>query len=339
MAAGGGAAGRSSPGRPAAYRLYRIHLEIKSGKCPNTRELAQALEVSSRTIERDIAYLRDMFQAPLHFDPKRRGYIYTEPSFEIPPLELQEGEVAALAVAARLLAQDLQTPIAPVAERALQRLIALLPGKVMIAPNQLEAALSFAPNTGAAAAELVRERFDQLMTAILNEKTVDSVYWSASRQEDTRRRIDPYTLYFADSAWYVIGYCRLREQVRIFALQRFKEMTVTNESFQRPEEFSAKEFMGQAWQAWRGPTQEIELWFSPAMAPLVAERRWHPSQSLTPQDDGSLLMRLQVDGIEEVMGWILRWGPECEVVGPPGLRREVAARIAAMADRYREFSG
>src|SRR5690554_702115 len=185
MAAGGGAAGRSSPGRPAAYRLYRIHLEIKSGKCPNTRELAQALEVSSRTIERDIAYLRDMFQAPLHFDPKRRGYIYTEPSFEIPPLELQEGEVAALAVAARLLAQDLQTPIAPVAERALQRLIALLPGKVMIAPNQLEAALSFAPNTGAAAAELVRERFDQLMTAILNEKTVDSVYWSASRQEDT----------------------------------------------------------------------------------------------------------------------------------------------------------
>lgn len=339
MAAGGGAAGRHSPGRPAAYRLWRIHLEIKAGKYPNTRQLARTLEVSPRTIERDIAYLRDLFQAPLHFDPTRRGYTYTESSFEIPPLELREGEVAALAVAARLLAQDLQTPIAPVAERALQRLISLLPGKVFIAPNDLEAALSFAPSIGAPAPELVRQRFDQLMPAILNHKTVEAVYWSASRQAETRRRIEPYSLYYADGTWYLIGYCRLREQILIFALHRFKDLTVTDQPFEKPEDFSTRTYMGQAWQAWRGPTQEIELSFSPALAPLVAERTWHPSQSLTQQKDGSLLMRLQVDGIEEVMGWILRWGPECEVVGPPGLRSEVAARIAAMADRYRDITG
>lgn len=314
-------------------------MEIKWGRYPNTRELARRLEVSPRTIERDIAYMRDVLRAPLHYDPVRRGYTYTEPHFEFPPFELQEGEIAALAVAARLLAQDLHTPIAPVAERALQRLVSLLPGKVFMAPHDLEQALSFAPTSGAVAADLVRQRFDELMTAISSNKTVEAVYYSASRQAETRRRIDPYTLYHADGTWYLIGYCRLREQILIFALHRFKQLTITDQSFIRPKDYSPKTYMGQAWQAWRGPAQELELWFSPALAPVVAERTWHPSQSLTPQEDGSLLMRLQVDGIEEVIGWILRWGPECEVVSPPGLRREVAARIAAMAGRYRDNEG
>lgn len=324
----------SRPGRPAAYRLWRIHMEIQRGNYPNTQDLADKLEVSHRTVERDLSYLRDMFQAPLQYDPNRRGFFYNEPSFSLPPLELSEGEITALAVAARLMAQDLHTPIAPVVERVLQRLVTLMPGKLLMAPGDLEQALSFGPDAGAAAAGLVRQRFEQIMAAITSKTTLRAVYYSASRDVVTSRDIDPYTLYHADGNWYVIGFCHWRRKILIFALHRFKEVTDGNRRFDIPSDYSPKEFMGHAWRAWRGQTATVELRFEPAVTTLVAERRWHPSQQLVPQDDGSLIMRLQVDGLEEITRWILSWGASCKVLGPDRLRHTLAKHIETMAGYY-----
>ena len=65
--------------RSMMERMFYINKLIKAGKCPNTPELSEALEVSVATISRDIEFLRDRLRAPIVYDPARRGYIYTEP--------------------------------------------------------------------------------------------------------------------------------------------------------------------------------------------------------------------------------------------------------------------
>ena len=124
--------------RPAFYRIWRIHTLIQADRCPPVPKLARELEVHPRTIERDIEYLRDVLGAPIAFNPRRRVYVYTDPSFELPAVQLKQGELAALMIAARCLADYVQSPLGPVARQALERLSHMMPGQLLFGPGELE---------------------------------------------------------------------------------------------------------------------------------------------------------------------------------------------------------
>src|SRR5216683_1851508 len=91
--------------RPALARFAFIDEKLHSQSWPNASSLARELEVTTRTIHRDIEYLRDQRKAPIAFDPKKNGYFYTEPSFRLPHFSVSEGECLALFLAERLLQQ------------------------------------------------------------------------------------------------------------------------------------------------------------------------------------------------------------------------------------------
>lgn len=267
--------------RPALYRLWRIHTLIRSGACPPVPQIARELEVHPRTIERDIEYLRDVFGAPIAFDHATRSYVYTDPSFELPPVRLSEGEIAALLVAARLLADHEQTPLGPIARRALERLAQMLPHELMVSAETLDQALVLAPRPRPVDEDVVRRRFEVVMQGILHRKRLRIVYHAPSTGQTTEREIDPYTLYHAGGCWYVIAHCHLRRGIRLFALQRIAEVTITEQPFERPADYAPAAVMQDAWRVYRGVEGvEVRLRFSPEVAALVAERRWHPSQRL-----------------------------------------------------------
>ncbi len=80
--------------------------------------------------------------------------------------------------------------------------------------------------------------------------------------------------------------------------------------------------------------QKVELRFSSAAARRVQETVWHPSQSVSKEKSGAIVTTLRVRGLVEVMPWILSWGADVEVLGPPELRRTVAATAAGMTANY-----
>ena len=83
----------------------------------------------------------------------------------------------------------------------------------------------------------------------------------------------------------------------------------------------------------------MKVWFSAEVARYVSETMWHPSQELTPQKDGSLIVEFRLDGTREIKSWVLGFGRHAEVLGPEELRGEMGEEFARGVDRYRDRSG
>ena len=99
-------------------RIAALDRAVRAGEYPNAKTIARLLEVSHRTVQRDVEFLRDRLGAPLEYDPVRNGYVYRDPAFRLPFLTLTEGELVALFLAERVLQQYRGTPYAADLARA-----------------------------------------------------------------------------------------------------------------------------------------------------------------------------------------------------------------------------
>ena len=97
--------------RPPLERMMKIHQAIQSGTFPNGTRLARELEVSTKSIQRDLDFMRDRMNLPIEFVPASHGYRYTEPVDAFPTLQITEGEFVALVVAEKALQQYRGTKI------------------------------------------------------------------------------------------------------------------------------------------------------------------------------------------------------------------------------------
>ena len=171
-----------------------------------------------------------------------------------------------------------------------------------------------------------RQTIDLISRAIDKRRTAQMRYFSASRGSTTRREVDPYYLRFAGGGLYLIGYCHLRKEVRMFAVERIRSIALTDRPYQMPLDFKVDEYVQDALGVMRsGRRIEVELLFSKKAAAWVRDKTWHPSQQTAVLRDGRLKMTLKVADNEELVGWILSFGGEVKVAGPEALRAKVRA--------------
>jgi predicted DNA-binding transcriptional regulator YafY len=175
-----------------------------------------------------------------------------------------------------------------------------------------------------------QDTIDRITQAIAQLRTLQMRYYAASRNATTRREVDPYRLWYVAGALYLIAYCHWRGEVRLFAVDRIRSLTVTDHPYQMPLGFDLEAHVQDALVVMRGKPVTVELLFSKAAAPWVKDRVWHRSQTLTSQKDGRLKMLLRVGDTPELVGWILSFGGEVQVRKPATLAekvREQARRI------------
>jgi proteasome accessory factor B len=133
----------------------------------------------------------------------------------------------------------------------------------------------------------------------------------------------------------VIGYDESRAAVRTFKLQRVLELAITPETFEPPDPSLVQSGLDRAWGVITDQEEvQVELRFDAAIAPLVTETTWHPSEHVERQENGDVLWRGRVPGTLEIRRWILEWGAQVEVLAPPELREEIAGIYRAAAARY-----
>jgi predicted DNA-binding transcriptional regulator YafY len=319
--------------RPPLARIAFIDQEIRKGAWPNASTLSRQLEVSFRTVQRDLNFLRDRLQAPLLFDPKRNGYQYQNASYRLPFLQLSEGELVALFLAERLLQQYRDTPYAAGLASAFRKITAFLPEQVTIDLSHLADVLSFRQQTSGSG-DL--QHFIQLQRAIRERRQLELLYYTASRDATCRRTVDPYHLASIDGDWYLVAYCHLREDIRMFVPGRIREMGETGNAFQRPADFQIGDYLDAGFRKVRGSgkPQTIFFKFNSEAARYVREKVWHPSQKLSPQKDGGLIVTMKVNHLLEVKRWALSFGCRCQVLRPLQLREEIEAELAEMIKKY-----
>jgi predicted DNA-binding transcriptional regulator YafY len=180
-----------------------------------------------------------------------------------------------------------------------------------------------------------REIVNRINDAALQRRTIDMIYRTMSRGGDeTRRKVDPYRIMFFDGTFYLIGWCHLRKDVRMFVLDRIKMLTMTDEDFEVPGDFDLETYM-------RGPLRvihdrpvKVTIRFDNKVAGYIKEKIWHHSQKIEPRHDGSILFSAEVAGTDEVKHWVLSYGKHAEVLEPGFLRKEIALELGESLKRY-----
>jgi predicted DNA-binding transcriptional regulator YafY len=311
--------------------MLRIHGELRRGQQVNATGLGTELEVSRKTIVRDIGFMRDRLDLPIEFDARANTYRYTEPVENFPTVQVTEGEVMALLVARRALEQYQGTPFHQQLAVAFDKLTAGLKDHIAFAAGDEWRAVSF-KNVGLGRTDLTV--FTALSGAVLREREVRFAYRKPGESASAPRRVEPYHLSHRENLWYLVGRDGDRGELRTFALPRIREVRETGQVFTRPPDFSPERFFAGSLGVVEGrEDHRVRVAFAAEVADRVRERVWHESQELHERRDGRLEVRLRLGALGEAERWVLGWGAAAEVLAPAELRRRVAATAAAVAQK------
>ncbi len=145
--------------------------------------------------------------------------------------------------------------------------------------------------------------------------------------------IEPYAV---GRTAHVIGWREPPDALRTFKLERIQRIELTLETYEIPEDFSAKELLADAWGIWYTEAEPVEvmLRFHPRVAHRVRETQWHSSENIREQPDGSLIWWAQVAEPQEMLPWIRGWGADVEVLAPEKLREQMAGEARRLAKAY-----
>lgn len=314
--------------------MLKIHDELQRGALINCTKLTQVLEVSRKTIVRDIAFMRDRLDLPIEFDARIQAYRYTHPVNSFPTIHVTEGELLALLVAQRALQQYQGTPFHRQLEIAFEKLAGGLRDRISFSPADELRAVSF-KNIGLGKTDLAV--FNALSGAVLRQEEVAFDYRKPGDARKSSRRVRPYHLANRENLWYLIGFDLERQALRTFAVPRISGVTVSKTTFVRPPDFSPEKFFANALGVLGGTgNYDVVIRFSGRVAERVREREWHESQEARELPGGELELHLRLGALSEVEQWVLGWGAAAEVVGPAELRASVKKTVVALRKIYGE---
>jgi predicted DNA-binding transcriptional regulator YafY len=297
----------------------------------SAQDLAKRVGVSKRTVYRDIDAMTMDADLPIWADGGKFGL---EAGAFLQPLALTLHEATTLFLAARMLAKT--------SDEHDTELIGAFVKLAQILPRALAEHVQATVDVFATTPEKPEftRVFRVLAEAWAGRRVVEieygaGVYDATKGPRRTRVRplfIEPSAL---THALYLIGWDEERAARRTFKVERILSASLTPQTFDPPEgEAPASELL-RAWDVIADEEPiDVVIRFSPAVAKRAAETRWHPSQVIEEQPDGSLLWRGRISGSREIRIWIMGWGADAEVLEPSSLRDDLAAELASAASLY-----
>lgn len=317
-------------------RLLQIVEYLQSGRKYHTGQLSEFLNVSKRTIFRDLKVLQES-GVQLLYDEVEQGY-WVPPNTYLPPTDLTINETLALLVLGEKLGRTEGIPFQAAARDASMKLMANLPNSIRGMLSDLTDRLQIRLESRHPLNH-ANEHYDRLIQAIETRCKIRLQYDSLYEQRTISTLVSPYEMVFQKRSWYVIGRSSLHRDTRTFHVGRITASELTKDDYEIPPRFSLKRFFGNAWRMIREePEVEVIVRFKPLVARNVAEVIWHRTQKLVWNDDGSLNYHVQVEGIREISWWILGYGDQAEVLAPPSLRDLIVSHVDRMHAVYRPES-
>jgi len=329
------------PGKPAkkysqAARLHDVIRILEARYGATVDELAEECGVTRRTVYRDLDAIRDAGY-PLISEPEVDGrtlYSFMTGFKKLPPITFSLEELMTLYLCRGQLGFLQGTPFQDDLDAIFGRIHSSLPPRSVAHLERIAETASpkFQGERNYAAKKGL---LSELRRALLYQYRLELSYTPARRSTETYR-FDPYTLLFYEGALYLGGYAHNRDALRLFLLDRIEHLSVLDERFDVPEDFSARDLTGSAFGLIDEHQQTIKARFGAGISHLIRERVWHPSQEMVEEDDGSLTLTLVVSGEKEILAWLYSYLPDVEVLAPEALRASFYAGLEqGLAKKYR----
>lgn len=298
--------------------------------------LAKDLEVTTRTIRRDLAALQEAGFA-LYDERDEDGHVSwrldgqvlkgAETGFTLP-------ELCALYLSRNLLEAVAGTPFQRDLTNAFERLAKMLSPRMRQFLDRLPSVLVAKPGPRARGGTSSADIVGRLLEATLHLRVVTMRYHSVSSSRVKDYVVHPYRLAFAQGGLYLLAFVPEYKAVRTFAVDRIDAASLEKQTF-TPTQQIGDDVFANSLGVNTGPPEKVEIAFDARVAPYIRARVWHPSQQLQEQPDGRLSVTMNVCHDWGLRSWILSWGPFAQVVEPAQLAQEIHADLAAASARYR----
>jgi predicted DNA-binding transcriptional regulator YafY len=304
-------------------RIYFFHQRIVAKRYPTSGDIAEKFEVSPATAHRDIAYLRDRLLAPLCFDQQRNGYYYEEDNFRL-PFENNPRVLLFLGMLGEMAK-----------ETGLERLPEV---------EQLQARLSRMTMGGnGSLTDLVycewvevepvnNTIFTTILTALTDQQQLAISYRSGSG-ELSKRSIEPLKLINYQGRWYLLAFCLLRQDRRLFHLARIDECNTLAIDCKHQIK-QGDEYLSGVFGIFKGKaTATARIRCTGKAAEIIRHQRWHSEQTIEEVDQG-IILSLPVADDRELIMKVLQFGHDVELIEPESMRLKVVQEIEKMTELY-----
>ena len=324
------------PRNAEVIRQWSILKTLEASRRATIDDLARQTGVTTRTIRRDLEALQSA-GFPL-FDESYEGKRYwtlEHRAFKrLDETGFTLAELSALYFSRTLVECLAATPFQKDVRSAFDKLAsALTPGMRQFL-DRLPLVIQAKADPGAHPAAARGKEMSQLLDATLHHRRTAMRYHSFSSDREKDYLIEPYRVVFAQGALYVVAYVPEYKQMRTFAVDRIRSLSVTEDRFE-PVELQEDAF-AHSLGVHEGPPEQIEILFEPRIARYVKERMWHASQDVQEEPDGSVRLTLKVSNDWALRSWILGFGPLARVLSPASLAKQILAEADETRRRYAE---
>jgi proteasome accessory factor B len=303
--------------------MLRIHQFLQAGNYPNATDLARELEVSAKSVHRDVEFMRERLGLPIEYNAFHRGYHYTEEVSAFPTVQITEGELFALVVAEKALQQYRGTSFEKPLLSALRKMEQSLPDTISLNLSDVEQTISFRTR---AEPILDLEVFEALAKATAERRQIEIAYRKPGTRQPEHRVVDPYHLANINGEWFLFAFDHLRKDIRTFVPARILSIKPTGLTFERVGRFSLEQRLRDSFGVRSGEGQHnVVVRFNAKVADYVREKKWHESQKLRDLRNGGVELSLKLSGLDEIERWILSWGGDAKVLQPRELVESVKA--------------
>ena len=316
-------------------RIVKILTTLQSHEKYSPGDLEKILGVSRRTIFRDLSELQSI-GVPYKYEAKSGGYTI-DPKFFLPPIDFNLAEALSLLMLVHKVRNYLPLPFRNSALLAGLKVENNLPAEVRKYCQTSLAKVTITPEPQTAI-KLLDAIFIALQRAIRMKSKLGLLSRSLYERQPIMTTLHPYHLLYKNRSWYVIGFSEPHKMIRTFNLNRIKTVKTLSDCFVGGDDFDLQEYLGRAWILIpEGRLYNIELKFLPLVARNVSEVQWHSTQQAQWNEDGSVTLSFRVDGLGEIVWWVLGYGDQVQVLAPAALREKVFERAQGIIENHRKM--
>jgi predicted DNA-binding transcriptional regulator YafY len=295
---------RVSLPKTALPRIFRIEKEIASGKYPNVGWLAQLLETSTSTINRDIKFMKDQLDAPIDYDALNRGYYFIKKTYRLPASFTSAEDLLALGMAKSIFTLYRGTPLYEASSQFLESISTPIAsdGNADWLENRI-----VVPQI--ASAKVNPDVWKTIVSGLKENRTITFDYQGTWDEKPKNRWVRPYQVLFDSGVWYLYGFAEERKAARIFSLSRIKNARLTKYIFSLPKNFNYNDFSGGSYfGVFIGQEKyhfAIDCYEEAVI--FAAERQWAADQKISEFEDG-ITIEFTSTQYDKVLKWVLSCG-------------------------------
>lgn len=327
-------------GKPAkkysqAGRLHTIIRLLESRRSMTIDDLAKECDVDRRTIHRDLNAVEEAgYTLTSEWQEGKKAYSFLTKSRNIPPITFTLNQLLSLYLLRSLAVHLAGTPFQGEIDDLFRAITSVLPDRYAAHLERI-ARVSLPILQGARDYSAAAVHIEGLQRALLHQYRTRLAYAKKGGEASEEYEIDPYTLVFHKGGIYLLGYAHNRKAMRLFALERVREIEVTRQRFDIPAEFQPEDHFSTAFGLVSDKPMTVCVRFSAGIAHSVKDRLWRPGQKVSIDRNGRVTIEFEAAGEMELASWILSYGAHAEVLEPPELRREVKRQVKEMREFYR----